>query len=94
MGFRTEGSTHRPANLPEKSQNPWKMITASTSTSTQDLVMCAQDVSQRQDSHKDPLQVSELSVSWSKSGGWLLGLAESSLLTESDNQLIPDPAAS
>ena len=30
--------------------------------------MRAQDASQRQDSHKDPLQVSELSVSWSKSG--------------------------
>lgn len=43
---------------------------------------------------RTPLQVSKLSVSLRKSGVWLFGLAESSLLTESDNQLIPDPAAS
>lgn len=43
---------------------------------------------------RTPLQVSKLSVSLRKSGGWFFGLAESSLLTESDNQLIPDPAAS
>lgn len=58
-----EGSTGLPANLPEKSRNPWKMVTTSTSTSTLDWVMRAQDAPQRQDSHKDPLQVSELSVS-------------------------------
>lgn len=43
---------------------------------------------------RTPLQVSKLRVSLRKSGGWLFGLAESSLLTKSDNQLIPDPAAS
>lgn len=61
--FRTEGSTDLPTNLPEKSQHPWKMVTISTSTSTLDWVMHAQDAPQRQYSHKDPLQVSELSVS-------------------------------
>lgn len=43
---------------------------------------------------RTPLQVSKLSIFLRKSGGWLFGLAESSLLSESDNQLTPDPAAS